>query len=151
MSKDGPPISGGFRFGGIKAMRTGLPPKATNLQAIVTDADLEARRSLSDFASYHARAKSIGKPLSATRGVSRERAAALLKSQELDQQQLNVERTFTISDNGRFKLKLGVDVANKRYRFVEEDLFEGSMRYSVLYPSKDLAILYHRFNRILWY
>src|SRR6266849_2572949 len=83
MSKDGPAISGGFRFGYIEAIRAGLPPKATNPRSPTT-ADLRAGQTLADFAAYPQRAKSIGKSVPKTLGLSEGRAAALQKIQELE-------------------------------------------------------------------
>ncbi|MGB7076130.1 MAG: hypothetical protein WBD53_02980, partial [Xanthobacteraceae bacterium] len=60
MSKDGPPISGGLRFGGLNALHANLPQKAINPRGMVTEADAAARQALADFAAYPARAKSIG-------------------------------------------------------------------------------------------
>ncbi len=73
MPKDGPAISGGFRFGAIDAMRAGISPRATNPRSL----DPHAGQALADFAAYPQRAKSIGEPLPNTHGISEERAAAL--------------------------------------------------------------------------
>ena len=84
MSKDGPPSSGGYRYGSRNALRANIPAKALNPRGIVTQADSQARQNLFDFAAYPARTKSIGKPIPATRGISTRRAAALQKIQELE-------------------------------------------------------------------
>src|SRR5689334_12398365 len=58
MSKDGPPISSGYRHGGLAALRTGLPASATALRSKPTEGELEARQTLEKFAAYPERTKS---------------------------------------------------------------------------------------------
>jgi hypothetical protein len=86
MSKDGPPISSGYRHGGDKAMHSGLSPKATYPRSNATDTEsLQAWQDLDDFARYHERTKRIGQPLPVTQGISPERATALKKKQQMEE------------------------------------------------------------------
>ncbi len=86
MAKDGPPSSGtGYRFGGLEAFRSGLPPKAANTRGPRTSSELEAGENLAAFNDYFGRAKSIGQPLPRAQGVSPERTAVLQKIEQSKQ------------------------------------------------------------------
>src|SRR6202035_5826351 len=124
MSKDGPPISSGYRYGTLNAFRANLPAEALKPRGVVTEADARARQNLSDFAAYPARAKSIGKPLPVPQGVSPRRAAVLNRIAELAEQE-NALRSVTISEGDRYILKLVFGGSSKSYRFYEEDLALG--------------------------
>ena len=150
MSKDGPPISGGYRYGSLNAFRARLPASAINPRRIVTEADSKARKSLSDFAAYPVRTKSIGKPLPTTQGVSLRRAAALRRIAELEQQE-NVIKSVTLSEGKRYRLKMRFGGDSKSFRFCEEDLALGLIRYSLPYGSCAQALMYYRLNGIRWY
>jgi hypothetical protein len=71
------PVSGGYRYGSLSAYRANLPAKAINPRGPVTKWNAPARKALADFAAYPARAKSIGKLLPPTKGISEERAAVV--------------------------------------------------------------------------
>jgi hypothetical protein len=150
MSKDGPPISSGYRYGTLNAFRANLSAEALKPRGVVTEADARARQNLSDFAAYPARAKSIGKPLPVPQGVSPRRAAVLNRIAELAEQE-NALRSVTISEGDRYILKLVFGGSSKSYRFYEEDLALGMNRYSLPYGSRDQAKLYYRLDRIRWY
>jgi hypothetical protein len=130
-------------------MRAGLPPKATDPRSFSSDAELRARQSLASFTAYPARARSIGKELPQTQGVSRRRAAVLQKIKELEQQE-RAERRVVIFEDGAKKLKLAFDPAGKFFRFVEEDLTLWIARRSISYSAKDSALrAWHR-DGIIW-
>jgi hypothetical protein len=148
MSKDGPPISGGYRYGSLNALRAKLPAKAVSPRGAVTEADSQARRTLADFAAYPARTKGIGKPLPNTQGISSRRAAALQRIRELEQR--NQERSVTLHDGQYTKLKLVFDGGRRLFYILEEDFLLGYARRSFSFSSRDRAMLYYRLNRILW-
>jgi hypothetical protein len=146
-TSDGPP-SGGRRYGGLSALRANLPPAAANPRGIVTDENVRKRQALADFAAYPERAKSIGKPLPETQGVSQRRAAILKKIQESNDQP--AERSVTLRRGKFHKLKLVFDSTSKRYRFVREDTLLGCAQHSLSYGSRDQAMLYYRLDMIRW-
>ena len=47
MAEDGPPISSGYRYGSLNALRASLPAKAINPRGIATEANSRARQNLS--------------------------------------------------------------------------------------------------------
>jgi hypothetical protein len=149
MSKDGPPSSGGYRYGSRNALRANIPAKALNPRGIVTQADSQARQNLFDFAAYPARTKSIGKPIPATRGISTRRAAALQKIQELEKQ-LPAQRYFSVIDRKFKKLKLFYNDTRDRFWFVEENLLGRFLLLSLSYENKNRAMRDFTLGRITW-
>lgn len=147
MSKDGPPISSGYRYGGVEALRTGLPTSATALRSKPREDELAARRTLETFAAYPERAKSIGKPLPATVGVSKRRAAALQRIEELEQEG-RADRTVTLKQEGDLKTKWVYAGAHKN-RLIEEDS-AGISRISITYSDKYRATVVLFSDRVRW-
>jgi hypothetical protein len=147
MSKDGPPVSSGYRYGGIEALRTGLPPSATTLGSKPSEGELEARQTLVKFAAYPERAKSIGKPLPTTVGVSKRQAAALQRIEELEQEG-RADRTVTLKESGDLKTKWVYAGVHKN-RLIEEDS-AGISRISITYSDKYHAAIALFSDRIRW-
>jgi len=147
MSKDGPPISSGYRHGGLAAFRTGLPASATALPSRPSEGELQARQTLAQFANYPERAKSLGKPVPTTKGMSRGRAASLQRIEELKLEE-SVDRSVTISESAGLKTKWVFAGANKN-RLVQEDA-AGIFRISITYGSKDRAVFVFEHGRVLW-
>jgi hypothetical protein len=147
MSKDGPPISGGYRYGGLESLRTGLPASAMALRSKPAEGELEARQTLFKFAAYPERAKSIGKPLPTTVGISKRRAASLRRIEELEQEE-RVDKAVTLVETGGLKIKWVYRGANKD-RLLEEDL-AGTGRVSITYRSKDHALAAWHSGRVRW-
>jgi hypothetical protein len=137
------PSTGGYQYGSFNAFRANLPAKAINPRGHVSEADAQARKMLNDFAAYPARAKSIGKPLPATRGISKRRAAALQKSRT---PQADQYRYVVIDRNDDRILKLGR--CGRFFRFLEEH--KTYSKLSLVYGSKDRALAYYRIGRISW-
>src|SRR5437762_1382472 len=98
MSKDGPPISSGYRHGGLAALRTGLPASATSLRSKPTEGEREARQTLAKFANYPERTNSLGKPLPPTVGISKRRAATLRRIEELKQEE-RADMSVTLAED----------------------------------------------------
>lgn len=147
MSKDGPPISSGYRYGGAEALRTGLPTTATALRSKLTEGELVARQTLVKFAAYPERTKSIGKPLPTTVGVSRRRAASLQRIEELEQEE-RTDRAVTLVQSGDLKIKW-VYAGARKNRLLEEDS-AGVSRISITYADKDRALLAYYSDRVRW-
>lgn len=137
MSKDGPPISSGYRYGSLEAFRTGLPASATALRSKPTEDELKARETLVKFAAYPDRTKSIGKPLPATVGISTRQAANLRKIAELNQEE-RADKSVTLLEEGAKRLNWVYRGAHKN-RLIEEDLALGGARVSIPYRDKNLA------------
>jgi hypothetical protein len=145
MSKDGPPSSStGYRFGGLEALRAGLPPKAASPR-VRTAADLEAGANLAAFTDYSGRVKSIGHSRPRPQSVSRERAAALEKIQRLEKP----ANPRTIIEEWHYEKKyefpgevLRLYFYAGKYRWYEEK--RGVKKLSVEYPSRERAL--ERFN-----
>ncbi|MGJ4901882.1 hypothetical protein ACQR0V_09950 [Bradyrhizobium sp. HKCCYLS2058] len=147
MSKDGPPISGGYRYGEVEALRTGLPTSAMATRRKPTVDELEARKTLVKFAAYPERTKSIGKPLPTTVGVSKRRAESLRRIEELRQKEL-ADMTVTLFQDGDLKIKWVYGGAHKN-RLVEEDS-AGISRISITYGNKDRALYAWFHDRVRW-
>ena len=143
-------MSSGYRYGSLNAFQANLPAEAINPRGNVTKANSQARKNLSEFASYPERVKSIGKPLPVTQGVSPRRAAALKRIEELQQQE-NVVRDVTLSEDNRYRLKLVFGGSSKSFRFFEEDLALGTNRYSLRFGSREQAMRYYHLGIIRWY
>jgi hypothetical protein len=148
MPKDGPPISSGYRYGGREAVRTGLPASATALRSKPAEGELEARQTLVKFASYPERAKSIGKPLPATVGISKRRAASLRRIEELEQEE-RADRSVTLWEVDDLKIKWVFRGAHKD-RLLEEDSVQGVVRVSITYGSKERAFHVWHLGRVTW-
>jgi hypothetical protein len=137
MSKDGPPSSGGYRFGAVDAFHSGLPADAANPRGKVTTADAEKRQNLAKFAAYPERAKSFGKQIPITKRM-REHSA---KAQRLAEQEKRTER-----DIDRLRVEKGKDTDLWLYKvrdengwhwyFVEENKVTGLRRKSKRYWSR---------------
>jgi hypothetical protein len=142
MPKDGPPSSSsGYRFGGLAAFRSGLPPKAATPRGPRTDAELKAGESLADFTDYFGRTKSIGQPSPKAQRISPERAANLQKAQE--QEKKLYFPVATLAEHNGMKLRLMR--CGRYYLFVEER--EHGYRKSFVYRKDRAMCLYHQ-NRI---
>lgn len=148
MSKDGPPISSGYRYGGREALRTGLPTSATALRSKPPEGDLEARLNLAKFANYPERTNSIGKPLPTTVGISEGQAACLRRIEELKQKE-RADMSVTIAEDGGLKIKW-VFGGTHKYRLLEEDLVLGVARVSMTYPDKERAFDFWQRGRVRW-
>jgi hypothetical protein len=148
MPKDGPPISGGYRYGGLEALRTGLPASATTPRAKPSESELEARQTLNKFAAYPERAKSIGKPLPPTVGISRRRAASLRRIEELEQEE-RADKSVTLWEADNLKIKWVFRGAHKD-RLLEEDSVRGVARVSITYASKERAFHAWHLGRVTW-
>lgn len=148
MPKDGPPISSGYRYGGLEALRTGLPASATTLRSKPAEGELEARQTLDKFAAYPERAKSIGKPLPATVGISKRRAASLRRIEELEKEE-RADRSVTLSEADDLRIKWVFRGAHKD-RLVEEDLVRGVVRVSIIYGSRERAFDAWHLGRVTW-
>ena len=147
MSKDGPPSSSGYRFGGLEAFRSGLPPKAANPRPR-TDADLEAGENLAAFTDYFGRVGSIGQPLPSTQGISPERAAVFQKIQhdKLAQSQSSI-RSFVVHEIRGIVLKMYI--CGDQYWFIKT--FPNKTRFqSVNFSSREAAILAYENSKIRW-
>jgi hypothetical protein len=147
MSKDGPPISGGYRYGAVQSLRTGLPTSATTLRSKPREGELGARQTLDKFAAYPERARSIGKPLPKTVGIPKGREAALQRIEELEQEE-RVDKAVTLDQNGDLKIKWVFAGAHK-YRLLEEDS-AGVSRVSITYRDKDRAFRAWCLGRVRW-
>jgi hypothetical protein len=147
MSKDGPPISSGYRHGRLAALHTGLPASATALRSKPTQGELEARQTLAKFANYPERTNSIGKPLPVTKGISKRRAASLRRIEELKQEE-RADKSVTLMEVGGLKIKW-VFQGEHKDRLVEEDL-AGIGRISITYRSKDHAFIAWHTGRVRW-
>jgi hypothetical protein len=147
MPKDGPPISGGYRYGGVEALRTGLPASATSLRSKPAEGELEARQTLVKFAAYPERTKSIGEPLPTTVGISKRRAASLRRIEELEQEE-QADKAVTLVETAGLKIKWVYRGVHKD-RLLEEDL-AGVGRVSILYRSKDHALVAWYSGRARW-
>ncbi|MHB8269258.1 hypothetical protein [Bradyrhizobium sp.] len=147
MAKDGPPISGGYRYGGLEAVRTGLPASATALRSKPAEGELEARQALDKFAAYPERTKSIGKSLPTTVGISNRRAAALRRIDELEQEE-RTDRAVTVAETGDLKIKW-VFGGTHKHRLLEEDS-AGISRISITYRSKHDAVVAWYYGRVKW-
>jgi hypothetical protein len=148
MSKDGPPISSGYRHGRLEAFRTGLPARAVALRSNPTEGELKARQTLVNFAAYPERAKSIGKPIPATVGISKRRAASLRRIEELEQEE-RAGRSVTLLETEDLKIKWVFGGAHK-YRLLEEDLALGVARVSITYGNKERALYAWHLGRVIW-
>jgi hypothetical protein len=148
MSKDGPPISSGYRYGRLEAFRTGLPATAAALHSKPTEGELKARQTLVKFAAYPERTKSIGKPLPATVGISKRRAASLRRIEELEQEE-RVDRAVTLLETQSLRIKWVFGGAHK-YRLIEENLAQGVARVSITYGSKERALFVWDLGRVIW-
>jgi hypothetical protein len=148
MPKDGPPISGGYRYGRLEAFRTGLPARAAALRSKPTEGEIRARQTLEKFAAYPERAKSIGKPLPATVGISKSRAASLRRIEELEQE-ARADRSVTLLETEDLKIKWVYGGAHK-YSLIEEDLVLGVARVSITYGSKERAFHLWHLGRVTW-
>jgi hypothetical protein len=150
MSKVGPP-SGGYRFGGDEAFRTRLPPKAANPQGKPTGAELQARQTLDKFTAYYERARSIGKPIPATQGISKRRADVLKRREELEQHERDGDSISVI--NGKYtKLRLhwAFGQNGKYWFYIEEDVVMERKRRSKRYFSREGAIRAFDDDHITW-
>lgn len=148
MAKDGPPISGGYRYGGLEALRTGLPASATTLRSKPAEVELEARLTLAKFTAYPERTRSIGKPLPITVGVSNRRAAAVRRIDELEQEEC-ADKTVTLAVTGDLKIKWVYGGTHKN-RLIEEDS-AGVSRISIFtYRNKYDAHLAWCYGRVKW-
>ncbi len=147
MSKDGPPISGGYRHGRLEAFRTGLPARASALPSKPSEGDLEARRTLVKFAAYPERTRSLGKPLPVTVGISRARAASLRRIEELEKEE-RADKAITVVETGNLKIKW-VYAGNHKNRLLEEDE-AGVGRISITYKSKESAYIAWWHGRVIW-
>jgi hypothetical protein len=148
MSKDGPPISSGYRYGSFEAFRTGLPARAMALRSKPTEGELKARQTLVNFAAYPERAKSIGKPLPVTVGISKRRAATLRRIEELEQVE-RADRSVTLLEMENLKIKWVFGGAHK-YRLIEENLALGIARVSITYGNKERALYVWHSGRVRW-
>jgi hypothetical protein len=148
MSKDGPPISGGYRYGRLEAFRTGLPASAATLRSKPTGGELKARQTLVEFAAYPERAKSIGKALPATVGISKRRAASLRRIEDLEQEE-RADKAVTLVEEGGKRVKWVFGGAHK-YSLIEEDLALGIARVSISYGSKERALFVWYSGRVRW-
>jgi hypothetical protein len=81
------PTSGRYRFGGREAFRAGLSQKAVDPRSRPNEGDLARRQTLAKFAAYLERTHSIGKPLPATRGISKRRAAVFHEIEEVQRRE----------------------------------------------------------------
>lgn len=150
MSKDGPPSSAtGYRFGALNAFRANLPSNAINpIGPVSTEAEAKARRNLSGFADYYARARAIGQPAPATQGISPHRARVLQRIKEIEKKE-RANRSVTLLKGDAFRLKWVYSGARKS-RLIEEDLAKGIARVSTVQTSKEMAIFCWQNKRILW-
>jgi hypothetical protein len=150
MSKDGPPSSAtGYRFGGQNAFRANLPSNAINPRGPVTnEAEARARRNLSGFADYYARARALGQPAPVTQGVSPSRAAAQQRIKDLEKKERK-NKWVILKKDDTFRLKWVYSGARKS-RLVYEDLVQGIAKISLPHRSKEWAI--HRYDRgwVIW-
>jgi hypothetical protein len=147
MSRDGPPISSGYRHGGLAALHTGLPASATALRSKPAEGELEARQTLAKFANYPERTKSIGKPLPATQGVSDGRAASLRRIEELEEAE-RADKSVTLVVDGDLKIKW-VYRGEHKDRLIEEDS-AGVGRVSITYGNMDRALIAWYSGRVRW-
>lgn len=136
-----------YRHGGRDALRTGLPTSAVALRSKPTEGELKARQELVKFAAYPERTKSIGKPLPATQGISKGRAACLRKIEELEQAD-RADMSVTLVNDGDLKIKW-VHRGEHKDRLIEEDL-AGVSRVSITYGNKDRAFDAWCLGRVRW-
>jgi hypothetical protein len=152
VSKDGPPISSGYRFGGRAAFQSWLPASALSSKIsrrqanIPLNPDERPGENLAAFNDYYGRAKSIGQPTPDAEGISPERAAVLQKIERLKQQ----ERTFVPAHGlGVHKgAKLWLYRSGSAYMFVEE--FPHGYRKSIVYRNRERAIWGYYSKRIAY-
>jgi hypothetical protein len=150
VSKDGPPISSGYRFGGRAAFQSWLPAtaltsKISRRQAnIPLNSDERPAENLASFNDYYGRAKSIGQPTPSTQGISLERAAVLQKIERLKEQ----ERTFIPAHSlGVYEdAKLWLYRSGSVYMFVKEYPYGYSK--SVIIRNRDRAMWRYHANMI---
>jgi hypothetical protein len=149
MPKDGPPISGGYRYGGNEALRAGLPPKAADLRSKPTNAELQARLNLAKFTEYVIRARSIGKPLPNTLGVSTRRANALRQIEKVRKQEL-AEKSVILRQGATYQLKW-IFRGERKGRLLLEDFENGVCKLSCKFRDKHIALFYWDLNsRVMW-
>jgi hypothetical protein len=151
MSKDGPP-SGRRRYGGLEAFRSGLPPEAANPRRPRTDAEIEKAKNLVDFTDHFGRLKSFDKPIPATQGISKHRANALKRREELEQHERDGNSISLI--NGKITKRLlfwshGSEI-RKYWFIVERDTITGKTQRSKRYFSREGALLAHNTEQITW-
>jgi hypothetical protein len=139
---DGPP-SGGHRYGGLEAFRSGLPPEAANPRRPRTDAEIKAAKSLADFTDYFGRVKSINRPLPRTKGVSPLRAIVQKKMEESNKEKF--VRAAKLSENGDTKIWL---FRNGPYSILVKERPWGYSR-SLVYRNSRAKQCFH-FDRIIY-
>jgi hypothetical protein len=146
---DGPP-SGGRRYGGLEAFRSGLPPQAANPRRPRTHAELKAARNLADFTDHFGRLKSFDEPIPETQGVSRRRAASFKRRQELERERPLVKPV--IIKRGKFKELWLVrdDEVSVWYRFVEKNFATRTIRRSLSLRGRERAMQIYEADRIMW-
>lgn len=170
---DGPPLGGGYRYGGDEAFRAGLPPQAVDPRLKPSGTELQARQTLAKFSAYRDRVRSFGKSIPVTKGTSKRRASALHRREELEQHERNsyqekIIRLFVMHHELResvldqlqhfieFDQMHRYTVVHKGLRtvrilfgnqkahwFVERNMLTGRVKRSITYGSREQAISYH--------
>jgi hypothetical protein len=143
MAKDGPPASGGFRYGARAAMAAQLPARSVRLRGVPTKENLQARQSLVDFAAYPSRAKSIGKALPVAKSVSPERAAALQRIEDFASDEY---REVILWENESFRIILRSK--HKEHCFIQESSKHRFISKS--YRTREEAMLKYHLKQISW-
>jgi len=149
MSKDGPAISGGMRFGGLNALRANLPSNSINPRGPLTGANAKARLNLFKFCEYRERVKALGKPVPVTHGISGRRAQNLRRIAELEDEERK-EKRVKLRVDGNIKFELVCDSTYQWYRLREENLATGYVRWSIKYGSAARAKRALKNNFIYW-
>lgn len=149
MSKDGPPISGGMRFGGLNALRANVPTNSINPRGPMTEANAKARLNLYKFCEYRERVKALGKLVPTTQGVSGRRARNLRRIAELEDEKRQ-EKRVKLRVEGNIKLELVHDGTYQWFRLREENLATGHVRWSIQFGSAARAKRALRYNLIYW-
>jgi len=129
---DGPP-SGGYRYG-KEAIYSGLPSKAVKPTGELTKADADRRQTLSKFADYRRRVKSIGKEIPLT---------ARMKEHSANAQKLAEQKTRSVRDMDFVVVESGQDTRLLLYKvrgengwfwyFIEYNAVTGLKRKSKRY------------------
>ena len=127
---DGPALSGtGYRYGGEAAFQSWLPSRAIKPGRT----DSESAENLAAFKNYPGRAKSIGLALPRTQGASPNRAAALQRIQNLEQEDY---QSIALKKAGEDSLVMYF--SGNKYLFVME--VEGTRYISKIHQGRERAM-----------
>ena len=140
------------KMGRPAAVDTGMAavPRSVRFptRAIHPDGDAEARQALVDFSAYPARARSLGKPLPKSKGVSEGRESALAKAHSLEHAEPK-RKSVVLRDENTI-VSICFPENRRNFYFTEYDPAKNLTRSSITYGSRRRAMQVYRYNEIIW-